>query len=226
MARNGTTKAKNRISGVTEGVTARKFEIQPLRIARMAIKIRGSSPLMIQAFSKKAKDEMIEAQTTTKPKAKKKPPRKIKEEIQNAKILDAKKKPVVPAIWLKCAIVTAAMRYYEVRSSFLKGVLRVCGNTTDKATGDEAITLKFKRESVDERIVRLQDMRRTAFVRYRPVYHDWSCEFLVEWDQSAIDADAIVEFIRRAGWSIGLGEYRREKGGEFGSFEIEGSAAK
>lgn len=217
---NGKTEPKNRIAEASAPV-ARRFEIKPLSIARMTFAIRGTSPLLVQAFSKKAKDEMVEAQTSTKAKPKKRPPRQIKAEIEAAKIVDVKGKPCVPAMWIKCAIVNAAMRYYEVRSSFLKGVVRVCGDTTERISGDEAIPLRFKKEGVDERVVRLQDMRRTAYVRYRPVYFDWALDVTIEWDQSAIDADALVEFVRRAGFSIGLGEYRIEKGGNFGGFAVE-----
>lgn len=61
----------------------------------------------------------------------------------------------------------------------------------------------------------------TADIRYRPEYKNWSCSFVVEFNQDMISAEQLFNLFDVAGYSVGLGEWRPEKDGPHGRFRIE-----
>jgi len=60
----------------------------------------------------------------------------------------------------------------------------------------------------------------TSDVRYRPEYKDWSCELPIEYNANVISAEQIVNMFNTAGFSTGVGEWRPERGGQYGMFKV------
>ena len=60
-------------------------------------------------------------------------------------------------------------------------------------------------------------------LRYRPEFASWRINVIVEIDSDLLNEQDIVNLVNRAGFSVGIGEWRPEKGGEFGRFEIDTS---
>ena len=58
-------------------------------------------------------------------------------------------------------------------------------------------------------------------LRYRPEFSEWSILLRIEYDTEWISADTIVNLLERAGFGIGIGEMRPQKGGEFGRFQVD-----
>lgn len=211
------TKPKGRCRvKTTETERTERIVLQPFNIERVKVRLVGTAPLMVQAFGKKAIQEMLDKQTSKEPKARKKPPRDIEAEIKAARILNEKGKPCIPAVWIKNAMLNAGMRYYDLESTRLRGLIWVLG---------DLLPFEFRKEDVDRRIVRLKDMARTAMARFRPIYHDWSVEAEIEYDASQISVESVLTLLRRAGLSISLGEYRVERKGNLGTFGIETAQA-
>lgn len=59
-----------------------------------------------------------------------------------------------------------------------------------------------------------------ADLRYRPEFTNWSVTFEVTYEANSITLADLANLIERAGFSIGLCEWRPEKGGEFGRFQL------
>ena len=53
---------------------------------------------------------------------------------------------------------------------------------------------------------------------HRPRFDDWSLAFTLMSGHPALDQDSLRQVVDLAGQRIGLGEYRRERGGPFGMF--------
>ena len=58
-------------------------------------------------------------------------------------------------------------------------------------------------------------------LRYRPEFRDWAMVLRFEYDSQALAKDTILNLIQRAGFGVGLGEWRPERGGENGRFELD-----
>jgi hypothetical protein len=69
-------------------------------------------------------------------------------------------------------------------------------------------------------MVRSSDMARTPDVRTRAYLPEWACSVEVEFVSSLIGETQIVNLLGAAGVITGLGDYRPQKGGNFGKFEV------
>lgn len=62
----------------------------------------------------------------------------------------------------------------------------------------------------------------SADMRYRPVFENWSMNLEVQFDKNGVlDLTNIVNIINRGGHFNGIGEWRLEKGGQFGAYHVE-----
>lgn len=70
-------------------------------------------------------------------------------------------------------------------------------------------------------IVRSADMNRTPDVRTRAIVPQWACRLRITFVQPLIRAQAVANLLAAAGITIGIGDWRSEKGsGNYGQFRI------
>lgn len=58
-------------------------------------------------------------------------------------------------------------------------------------------------------------------LRYRPEFSNWELTFEVEYDPNLLQPDDIFALVTNAGFGVGLCEWRPEKGGEHGRFQLK-----
>jgi hypothetical protein len=76
------------------------------------------------------------------------------------------------------------------------------------------------RKSYDEVHKAYAKVGMARILRERPCFHTgWEAEFSLEADSSEIDEAHLKRFITKAGRRV-IGDYRPEKGGSFGTFEV------
>ena len=64
----------------------------------------------------------------------------------------------------------------------------------------------------------------TADLRYRPMFEEWYCDMVLEYNASGeMKLNDILSCIEAGGYVCGIGEWRPEKDGQFGRFHIEKS---
>lgn len=56
-------------------------------------------------------------------------------------------------------------------------------------------------------------------MRYRPLFKDWALEFHINFEEE-IPAEVIKEALEIAGKYVGIGDWRPEKKGKFGKFQV------
>ena len=61
-------------------------------------------------------------------------------------------------------------------------------------------------------------------LRYRPEFPEWTATLRIEYDEDNISPSSIGSLLHRAGMSVGIGEWRPEKSGDFGRFELGNTA--
>ena len=68
-------------------------------------------------------------------------------------------------------------------------------------------------------VVRLKNG--SADLRYRPELMNWSAILRITYDNGLISPSQIASLFYRAGYSVGVGDWRPERDGDFGRFTIE-----
>lgn len=184
----------------------------------MNVPIRGTSPLIMHNFSEKSKRQMLDSmQGKKKIKTHREPDKDYEEAFYRVIHEDGTQGYGFPAIGFKSATVSAA-RFFDksVSMTTLRQVMFFGGVRTD---GDpqqlvEIFGTPHQREDVVRVGVSGTDLR------YRPEFTEWEANLVVTFIASSISQDSVLSLITAGGLGVGIGEWRPEKSGEFGQFEI------
>jgi hypothetical protein len=190
------------------------ISLKPIARAKMTFGIRGTSPVIMHQWSEKAKSMMRDKQQEGK-KTKARDLRKPDEEAKAATYRTVNGDVGIPAMALKASIVTAAHKDIGIEKTLVrKALFLICK--------DPGLVIPFT--SCDEPIVR-EDMVRvgmgSADLRYRPEFRNWKATVEFEIDAELLQDSDVLALVGRAGFGVGLCEWRPEKGGEFGRYEID-----
>lgn len=185
-------------------------KIPQLKIARMVVTIRGLSPYLAHGWSEKARRMMADKQQGAA--ANKKAPRVPAEECEAAKIRDENGVESVPALHIKCAMASASTFVDGMSRKEILGAIFVEG---------QYLPLVYARCVQREDVTRVgSGMNKTATLAYRPEYHDWSVQVPIRFLENIVSASEVVNLLNLAGMCIGLGDWRIEKKGVHGAFEV------
>jgi len=210
------TKAKDTNGSLAAAEAAATPEIEIARIdaETLLVPILGTTPLITHRFSEKAKKQMLDAMQGRKtPKAPKDP--EAEYEAAFYKFEDGGNG--MPAISFKHATVGGA-RFYGKQISmtalrqfvFTKGEVGVDGLALVRIEGEPTMR---------EDVVRVG--RGGTDLRYRPEFRDWKTLLTVTYVTSMLTRDSILSLIDAGGMGVGVGEWRPEKNGDFGTYRID-----
>jgi hypothetical protein len=204
--------------------------IKSLDIKKVKIKIVGDTPLIVHAWSEKAKRMMLETQMkATKTKA-----REIRDpysEFINAMYWitpicegnpEAFNKAVkngamwgFPANSIKIAGNAAAYR-----NGWVKNQMQLRGSYFLKSEYGDLARIEGDAPIIREDMVRIGNG--SADLRYRPEFRNWSMNLILEYNAGGeMTLEQIINVINAGGYSVGLGEWRPEKDGDFGRYHVE-----
>lgn len=181
---------------------------------RFEVTIKEKTPLIVHAWSEKARKEMRDKQQGRAKSARE--PKDPKKEFEGAKYLDEKGRDCIPIMAIKNAMVNAARFADNMKMTFLRGAFFV---ENPEGAGRMLLPISFKKCVMREDNVRVG--MGTADLRYRPEYQGWSAKFLISLNNNAITPEQILHMLQLAGYSIGLCEWRPEKDGPFGRFIVD-----
>lgn len=178
-------------------------------ICRIALEIKGTAPLIQNAFAQKSIEEMLAKQMGISRQREKKKPSEI---IENAIIRNVKGEVAMPCQSFKAAMISAAsaIKTYQKNKKVLKTSLFIEGNS---------IKIRYEKMTSRMDIVRLPVVGRTPDVRFRPQFENWSARFIIQFPDTSLDAMSVADLVERGG-SVGVGEWRPEKNGTFGTFTV------
>lgn len=206
-------------------------EIKPLDIRTVDVKIVGDTPLIVHAWSEKAKRMMLEAQTkATKTKAK-----EVRDPyddfIQSLYWLEGKPEKSTPDAFEK-AVKNGAKWGFPVgaikqsgnsaayRMGWVKNQMGLRGAYFLNTQWGDMAEIKGSIPEMREDMVRIG--MGSADLRYRGEFKDWYMEMTLEFNASGdMTLEQILNVINAGGYTVGLGEWRPEKDGSFGKFHIE-----
>lgn len=198
-----------------------QVQLNKIDAETLIVPIRGTAPLIVHNFSEKSRRQMLEAQQGKKKVKEIRDPRSEYEAaFYRIAHDDGTEGYGFPVTAFKAAT-TGAARFYDksVTMTALRQFMFMRGVMT-KADAQMLVEIHGDPE-MREDVVRLGGPSRSADLRYRPMFPEWTCELTVTYVKSSIDRGSILSLIDAGGMGIGVGEWRPEKRGEFGTYQVD-----
>lgn len=214
-------------------------EIRPIEIKRVPVHIEGDTPLIMHAWSVKAKQMMLDAQMG-KAKGKQKPKKSPAADfIESMYWLEGK--PTItdsmseeekmaafhaaiengarfgfPVTAFKQAAISAAYRL-----GWTKDMVSLRGAFFIESDADGMVEIKSEYPVMREDMVRVG--MGTADIRYRGQFDKWSVDLVINYNTNGkYSLESIINIINAGGYCYGVGEWRPEKNGQYGQFHVAG----
>lgn len=193
-------------------MATKQAELQKIKVETATIHIKGLSPLIMHRWSEKARREMLDKQMKKTVKKEAKSP----EEQYEASIYKLDDDRLgFPADAFKKAMIRGAKQIglvmTDARTSFF-----VHG---EYCTRDDRELVPIVGDvQPREDMVRLNGA--TADIRFRGQVIGWEAQLSISYNASITSFDQIVNMLHAAGYGVGVGEWRPEKDGTFGRFEV------
>lgn len=191
------------------------LKIRGLPETTVSVPIVGTSPLIMHKFSEKAKRIIAENQAGVK---RPKGPRDPEGEYLAAIHRLADGRPGFPATGFKACTVSAGRHFGKIMTQ-LRQAMFFHGEQSDD--GLELLFAIEGEHEMREDIVTIG--RGSTDLRYRPMFRQWSSTLKVTIMDSVLDTESLLALVDAGGLTVGAGEWRAEKGGNFGSFKVDTS---
>jgi len=189
-----------------------KITLKPLKIGKLKLKVIGKTPYLpepmdvavLERYDKKKskqtyqKDEISEEE-------------KAKEKYYYTD--DGKKG--IPARAFYNSMIRASSYIFDKKDGGMRNIKEGV-----KIFGD-VLPLSYKKETKVEHWGRTSGQSKAPRKIIRNAFHDWSCTLEIEYNQGQLSAEHIVNILNWAGFHIGVGGFRKEKTGSYGSFSVE-----
>jgi len=193
-----------------EGITLARINIETA-----VIEVQGTAPLIVHAWSQKAKQQMLDKQQGKKTRKEPKDPHA--DFMASRYLFEDGSGDGFPTMGFKAATVKGGGRMFgkAVKMTELRQILtfRPDGVSTD---GMQLSRLITEDPRMREDMVRVQ---MGTDIRYRAQFDNWSATLRIEFVPSIIDLSSVVALVD-AGGTNGVGEWRPEKNGSFGTYEV------
>lgn len=184
--------------------------IPALERTAINVTIKGTTPLICHRYSERVQHEMEEKQQGA---AKvKKAPRDPQREFIESLYSHPEGGYGFPATAIKQAMISAGQRFAGEVGTRLKGAITI---PTDMLRIESPAEPTMR----TDRVV-LGGMSRTTSLAYRPQFAVWSMQVPIVFNSGVVTLDQVVNLVSLAGFSVGIGDWRIEKDGSFGQFEV------
>lgn len=209
-----TTRKKAATPQPDDDETTAIVTIDKIEACTIRVPIIGRTPLIVNRFSEKAKRLMLDSFQGRKTPRQPKDPQA---EYEAAFYLTEKDEYGFPVTAFKKATVGGA-RFYGSQvtmtglraSVFMRGILGSDGMPLTVIEGKP-----WMREDV------VRNNRNSTDLRYRPQFDEWSTTIEVTYVKSMLVRSSVLSLIDAGGLGVGVGEWRPEKGGDFGTYAID-----
>jgi|GEM_PF-265230 len=208
--------APKKIETTTADVSAKSIGIPKMKIGHISLWLIGITPLVLNPWDGKARGQML-----AKHMGAAKQPREVKDPVADVN-RKARERMTddgrygVPAVMFKAAAVSAC-RSVQAKMTEARQAFFVRGNILP-IYGSEPVAW--------ESMVRNDNG--APDVRFRPVFEEWAVNLEIDHDAGLISEAQIVNLFERAGYGVGVGDWRPEKSasGQCGRFRLAVSEAE
>jgi len=213
--------------------------IPAIETAVVEIEVVGTSPLIVNNFSAKSKQAILDKQmgkagikrekkdpwecfkgSLYLMPGKKFPVKKLVQMTNDQQMGDAipfiKDTFGIPTPAFKNAMISAC-RFLDTPMTLVTGAVHVSGFLTP---------VKYDKLYMREDVVRVGNFpNKSADIRHRGMFTEWSTKLKILYNRRILNAAQIANLLENAGFHVGVCEWRPEKKGQFGMFAVRRSGA-
>lgn len=214
-------------TGETLGRTKKTVTFSNLNLAAMGevtIQIEGISPLIMNQFSHKMRDEILKKQMGG---GKTKPPAKNPEQcmLDALHVIGKKPKTIEDLDKTRFGFPAVAFKSAMVRMAKMSGVPMTDARLMFWVNTDDGELVEIFSD-VPEMRVDTARIQNTCDIRIRPEFKNWKAKLRIGYAGLQINAEQIVAWVADAGMLNGIGEMRpggRQSSGVCGMWKIVGN---
>jgi hypothetical protein len=202
-----------------------KIELPPLKLAHAEIGIVGDTPLIVHAWSQKAREEMLRKQM------------KLPVHRETKDPVDAFMRSMyrtdenfygIPAVGVKNAMVTACTSVDGITKTAARQAFIIVGERgktkaafADLFSPQDLVRVRSPNPpTLREDMVRLAGIGNTADLRYRAEYWPWGAVLTIRFNANVLSLDQLANLLNTSGFGVGLCEWRPERDGQSGTFHV------
>lgn len=191
------------------------IEIVPISMGRIICHLLGTTSMIMNRFSRKAREQILFPKG--RPNAAEK-----KENLKHDPLFEYRdsvylnhneNEPAlvhVPADAFSKAMAAAALRMPGASKAEILQLVSISSRQVN-LFGEPRLTMDMVRSS---------DMAKTPDVRTRAAFPEWACQIEIEFVSTLLKQNQIINLLAAAGMIVGIGDWRPQKGGAFGKFRI------
>ena len=216
----------------TKKAAAEVIEIRPIEIKKVTIRIVGDTPLIMHAWSEKAKRMMLEAQMGVAKGKKKEAKNPVDDFIRSMYWLtqmpedgtmESFEEAIAngarfgfPVTAFKQAAISAAYRMGWAKDKMsMRGAFFI--------DSDENGMIEIHSDTPEMREDMVKVGMGTADIRYRGEFKNWYADLTISYNANGqYSLENIVNIINAGGYVCGVGEWRPERDGQYGMFHVAG----
>jgi hypothetical protein len=189
--------------------------------------IVGDTPLITHAWSEKARREMLEKQIGAV-KATGKEKRNPEQDFQNSLYEMGPGKYGFPAMGIKNCLLSAAHKDKGIARTAVMAALwikadmvRIRPALAEAICDMPLIRVYGTDPEMREDMVKIgSGLNKVANLAYRGQFTHWGMKITGRFNNATLTADTLAFLVQEAGYAQGLGEWRNERRGMFGSFHM------
>lgn len=199
-----------------EPLNKKAIVIQRPNVRQAQIELIGTSPLLLNRFSEREIAKIMKKQTGVH---QHKNMRDVREEFEDAQYrIPGSCQTGIKIEAFRQAVISACRFTDGAKMTVLRGTFTIL----DPTEGHGLVPIDGDEPEIDERPVPIGKFpNKITTIRYRPIYRQWSVKLQVNFDTGLITAEQLFNLFFRAGFSVGVGEHRPEKGGTNGMFTVK-----
>ena len=207
------------------------IEIRPIEIQKTTIRIVGDTPLIMHAWSEKAKREMLDKQMKKTKSAAREAKNPVEDFIRSMYWLtpmptdmteDGFEKAIAdgarfgfPVTAFKQAAISAAYRM-----GWAKDKMSLRGAFFIDSDANQMIEIHSDTPVMREDMVKVG--MGTADIRYRGEFRNWYADIVISYNKNGQHTlEQILNILNAGGYVCGVGEWRPERDGQNGMFHVE-----
>lgn len=202
--------------------------VPEIRLERHQLYLVGNAPLIVHAFPEKARKAMIDKQMKNAKGGR--DARDPYAEVEASRYVLPDGRDGFPAVGFKAAAVTACTSLADVTKVAARQAFRVEGMQMNAAGAIESavvrtalVPLVAHAPVIREDVCRLSGPSRSAEMRYRPEYSVWGVELDIVLNPQVVSIGQLASMFQAAGHGVGIGDYRPERDGDCGTFDVVSS---
>lgn len=216
----------------TKKAATEVIEIRPIEIKKVTIRIVGDTPLIMHAWSEKAKRMMLEAQMGVAKGKKKEAKNPVDDFIRSMYWLTTMPEDGTMESFEEA--ITNGARFGFPVTAFKQAAISAAyrmGWAKDKMSmrgaffidSDENGMIEIHSDTPEMREDMVKVGMGTADIRYRGEFKNWYADLTISYNANGqYSLENIVNIINAGGYVCGVGEWRPERDGQNGMFHVAG----